>query len=232
MYIPGDIDEIISTLHDRDISCDAIGSYDVIEHIYNIEEFLSKLKDISDDSISIFMGSGANSLNPLIRKKLMKQHRFFEYSNRQYKYGRKPTDETRALFDVRKEIIIDAAPELNPAEVDILSKRTRGLLLSAIQLAAVTYRDMKILPSPPIHPTNTCDPYTGNWFEHLMDPFYLSSILKRNSFDSKVESGYYSSSGKFFKRKVLVPLFNLFIRISGRFGLNISPFYVIQGIKT
>lgn len=229
-YIPGDIDDVISFLKKENISCDAVGNYDVIEHIYNIEEFLNKLKDLSDNTLSIFMGSGANTLNPRIRKILMKQHMSFEYSDREYKFGRKPTDETRSLFEVRREIIIQSAPELSQLEIDLLSKLTRGLLYDAIQAAVHTYLEKKILPSKPIHPTNTCDPYTGNWFEHLMNPSDLTSILKKNGFESKVVAGYYSTNGNFLKR-IIGKQLNFFINRLGKNGLYISPFYVISGIK-
>ena len=51
-----------------------------------------------------------------------------------------------------------------------------------------------MLPAAPVHPTNTCDPRTGNWAEHLMDLGTLRKKLAARGFESRILTGYYGSS--------------------------------------
>ncbi|MBD3338122.1 MAG: hypothetical protein GF353_03365 [Candidatus Lokiarchaeota archaeon] len=230
-YIPGDIDEVIEFLRAESISCDAISNFDVIEHIYDISKFFDKIKLLTDDKIEIFFASGANSLNSRINKRLMKQHLEFEYKDRGYKFGRKPTDTTKALFELRKDLIRSAAnSKLKEDEIELLSRLTRGFLVDHIKAITASYVENKKLPKPIKHPTNTCDPFTGNWFEHLMDPFELKKILDLNGFETSIYSGYYST-GKTLVRSVTTFLLNLLITFSSNKGLRIAPFYAIHAIK-
>jgi 2-polyprenyl-3-methyl-5-hydroxy-6-metoxy-1,4-benzoquinol methylase len=229
-YIPGDIDDVINFRDERDISINAIANYDVIEHIYDIEDFLNKLKLLSNSFQSVFFASGANELNPRINKKLRQQHLYFENHDRDFKAGRKPTDETRALIEVRKKIISETSLDLNSKEIDQLSELTRGMIIDEIKQAVTNYINTGNLPNKPSHPTNTCDPYTGNWFEHLMDPFQLKNILINNGYDTEVIPGYYGASEN-FSYNVVKSILNIMISFNKTMGLRISPFYSIRGFK-
>ena len=229
-YIPGNIDDVIRFRDQKNININMICNYDVIEHIYNIEDFLNKLKLLSYSSQSVFFASGANGLNPRIRKKLMRQHLYFEHNNRDYKFGRKPTDETRALVKVREEIISKLNLDLTHEEIQKLVELTRGMMLDGIQDAAKKYTQTGKLPKKPSHPTNTCDPYTGNWFEHLMDPFHLANILGANGYMTDVIPGYYGKSKK-ATYNIIKALLNISISTNKYLGLKLAPFYSIMGYK-
>ena len=229
-YIPGDIDDIINFRNERDINIDVIANYDVIEHIYDIEDFLNKLKLLSNSPQSVFFASGANALNPIINKKLKQQHIYIENNDREFKVGRKPTDETRALIEVRKKIISELNLDLNLEEIDQLAELTRGMMVDKIKQAATNYINTGNLPDKPLHPTNTCDPYTGNWFEHLMDPFHLKNILNKNGYGSEVIPGYYGVSEK-LSYNVVKSFLNMMISSNKTMGLRITPFYSIRGFK-
>lgn len=229
-YIPGDIDEVINFRNQLGININVISNYDVIEHIYDIEDFLNKLKLLSDSYQSVFFASAANELNPRIKKILRQQHLHFENNDREFKFGKKPTDELRSLKEVRKTIISELNLDFNLYEIDQLVKLTRGMLVDKIKEAAINYKNTGNLPDEPSHPTNTCDPYTGNWFEHLMDPFHLKNILNKNGYDSEVIPGYYGLSEK-FSYNVVKSFLNMIISSNKTLGLRISPFYSIRGFK-
>lgn len=229
-YIPGDIDDVINFRNERDININVIANYDVIEHIYDIEDFLNKLKLLSNSFQSVFLASGANELNPRKKKKLRQLHIYFENNDRDIKVGRKPTDVTKALIEVRKEIISEINLDLNLKEVDQLAELTRGMMIDKIKQAVTNYKNTGNLPDKPSHPTNTCDPYTGNWFEHLMDPFHLKNILNKNGYDSEVIPGYYGKSRK-LSYNVIKSFLNMMISSNKKMGLRISPFYSIRGFK-
>jgi len=230
-YVPGDINDIILFRKNKNININVIANYDVIEHIYDIEDFLNKLTLLSDSFQSAFLASGANELNPFIRRSLQKQHLLFEREDRGPKYGRKPTDETRALIRVRKEIILSVNHNLKEHEVNQLVNFSRGLLIEDIKRAVIEYTNTQVLPPEPNHPTNTCDPLTGNWFEHLMDPFQLKNVLKKNGYKSEVIAGYYGISNN-ITYNMIKPILNLIIANSGTFGLRLAPFYAIAGFKS
>ena len=229
-YIPGNIDDVINFRNERDININAVANYDVIEHIYDIEDFLNKLKLLSNSFQSVFFASGANELNPRKKKKLRQLHIDFENNDRDFKAGRKPTDETRALIEVRKNIISELNLDLNSKEIDQLAELTRGMMIDKIKEAATNYNNTGNLPDKPLHPTNTCDPYTGNWFEHLMDPFHLKNILINNGYVSEVIPGYYGVSEK-LSYNVVKSILNMMISVNKNIGLRISPFYSIKKNK-
>ena len=80
------------------------------------------------------------------------------------------------------------------------------------------------------HPTNTCDPYTGNWAEHLMDLNHLREILLDEGFEASVLCGYYGSSNRSIRTLIAV-LLNTVITLLGRKGLIFANFYMIYGRK-
>lgn len=229
-YIPGDINDVISYFEDNSIYCDVIANYDVIEHIYDINEFLLKLSEIPTAGLSIFLASAANERNPIIGNALRRQHIAFETRDREYRKGRKPTDTNKALLELRRDIVRDYAPQLKDEEVNCLAKLTRGLIKNDIEESVQVYLDTSVLPQPPDHPTNTCDPFTGNWFEHLMDPYKLSRTLDVYGFVSTVRCGYYDSPRNTIKRSIKHVL-NFIIRQTGPFGLYFAPYYAIHAIK-
>jgi len=59
----GDIDEVISYLYRNHISIDCITSYDVLEHIYNVELHFRKLRSLSERHFRLVYASAANMLN-------------------------------------------------------------------------------------------------------------------------------------------------------------------------
>jgi 2-polyprenyl-3-methyl-5-hydroxy-6-metoxy-1,4-benzoquinol methylase len=229
-YIPGDIDAVIKYFQDNNLNCDSVANYDVIEHIYDIDDFLSKLHLLSSGRMSLFLASAANEQNPRIKNALMTMHKEFECRDRDPKPGRKPTDATRAVVELRREIISDFAPSLSGNEVIKLADLTRGLIEPDIKERVKKYCSTGDFPEAPNHPTNTCDPFTGNWFEHLMDPYELANQLNSTGFEAVVRCGFYDQPKQPLKRSVKVFL-NMVVRIMGRHGLYFAPYYALSAKK-
>ena len=225
-YICGDIDELISYLKEKKLSINAISSYDVIEHIYDIESYLRKLRFLSSNYFRVVFGSGANIKNPRIRQLCRKMHLECEYKNREKKWGHKERDSLRSFLDIRKKIISNYDPTLHPETIEEISKSTRGLVKQDIEKCIDEYKKIGKISYKPDHPTNTCDPYTGNWAEHLMDTEWLERILRDEGFEVKILSGYYSYSQN-NRLRLIMNLLNFSIKHLGKSGLFISPYYVI-----
>jgi len=228
-YIEGEIDDLIKFLRKKSMSCNAIASSDVIEHIYDITKYFQKMKFLPGKSITVVMSSGANMFNPIINRSIMKQQREIEYTDRVKEKGHKKRDCLKAYSKVRREIISNYK-NLTNEEIDKLTKATRGMIQEDIEKTVSAYLKTSRLPKEPIHPTNTCDPYTGNWAEHLMNPFQLKEILSREGFKVEVLNGYYTESNK-IGRRIIKNFLNLSINRLKKQGIRLSPFYTIYGVK-
>ena len=230
-YVHGDIDTVIDLVKTKSLRSTALASYDVIEHIYNLEAFLTNLKDVSPLPFTAVMASGANPLNPVKKRRFMRYHMNREYKNQEKKWGHKERDCLKSYFDVRREIISSHVPTLLDAEKYQLAMSTRGLIESEIKECVEEYlRSGKVLRRPD-HPTNTCDPYTGNWAERLIDIDHVRKILLDAGFEVSVISGYYGGSNSILKRLVGYIL-NTLIAIHKDNGLIFAPFFVIRAKKT
>ncbi len=85
-----------------------------------------------------------------------------------------------------------------------------------------------------IHHTNTCDPYTGNWEEQLMNPYHLTRVLKGQGFDAKVLSGFYFIKKRnTLDKKILSEFLNAIIKGLRTNGIAVplSAFYIVFGEK-
>ncbi len=230
-YVEGDADDLIGFLRKASISCDAIASYDVIEHIYDIENFMTEICSLSETPYNIVMSSGANPYNPIIKKRIVRQQLEVEYKDRKKEWGHKERDCLRAYFKARKEIISASGHELSDLEVDRLARATRGLTELEIKSWVEKWVRTGELPVGLNHRTNTCDPYTGNWAEHLMDVHQLASILSHGGFEVDVKAGYYGQTSNDFRKRLLARILNPLITVLGPKGLMLSPFYTIYGRK-
>ncbi len=233
-YLTGDLDYTIAFLKSNNVECNSVTSSDVIEHIYDIKSFFSKLPQLGSNSLSIVMCSGANPFHPYIRRQLIKKQVKHEYYDRKMDYGHKERDSLKAYRKTRAEIIdsylAKNSLELKKDEVLKLLETTRGMNFIDIQKAIDKYNKFQKFPSPQQYPTNTCDPLTGNWCEHLMNPFELAKIVSASGIASSVYPGYYGNFPGFAKRfigKLLDQIISS--NILGRKSLVLAPFYTIYG---
>jgi len=230
-YITGDIGDVIDYLKEKSINCNSVASYDVMEHIYDIEEFLRKVPSISDNNLRVFFSSSANPYNPFIKRKLVKNHYICEFLDRENFVGRKERDPLKSYLRIRKEIIKSLNLGLSDDKVEYLGAATRGMIESDIKKVVneyLTSGTISLKQKYPKYPTNTCDPCTGNWSEHLMEIYQLRNILQSQSFQADIWCGYYGDSD-ILSRCLVGRFLNLCIRTSGRYGLAFSPFFTLCG---
>jgi SAM-dependent methyltransferase len=127
-YVEGGMAEFATFLKDRRLGCDAVASFDVIEHVYDIEGLFAGLAELSAPPFSLVMASTANPYNPRMRWRMRRHHRQIEYHDQPKQWGDKARDCYRAYYQVRREIIAAKAPELSPKQVEELARLTRGLM--------------------------------------------------------------------------------------------------------
>jgi len=230
VYLTGDIDELLAFLEERRIACDVLASVNVIEHIYDIEGFLSKLGELPGPGLSVALSSDANDENPWERRSFARLHRRIEHEDRTRGWGHKERDSLESYRSIRRRLISECAADLSCEELDRLAAATRGLRAADIRARVNAYRCTGEMPEEPKHPTNTCDPRTGNWAERLLSPEYLRERLAGEGFGAEVLRGYYGASLHPLKR-LIGPCLNRLIAGLGSRGLTLSPFYVLRGCR-
>jgi len=197
-----------------------------LEHIYDIEAFVGKLSGLSRGSLRGVFGSGANAGNPRIRRKLMRHQVEAEFTDREVGWGHKQRDTVRSYLEVRREMISEFAPSLPAQDVDHVARQTRGLMVHDIQRQVEEFLSSGSLSCCPTHPTNTCDPVTGNWAEQLLDLDRLEGLLGDEHFAVRMVCGYYTHSPALPKRAVKFVL-NALISHLGSAGLVLAPYYAV-----
>lgn len=230
-YVLGDIDNVIAYTERCDLSLDAIVSFDVIEHIYDIDAFLTRLASFKGQHLRIVMASGANKYSRACSKRIMAFQRQCELRGREPTFGFYDRDALRPYMDIRREIIGRACAALTDKEVETLAKRTRGLREDDIIRAVQGYRDQGLLPPELNHPTNTCDPYTGNWQEHLMEPSELVDVLSRAGFKADWSSGYFSGRYGSSLKCALAIAANAVIGLLDKRAIRLGKFYTLHGAR-
>ena len=230
-YIHGDIDKVVKELNLNNLQCNAVVSYDVIEHIYNLESFFENLDLVMAKQGKIVMQSTANSLNPIISRNRIKLQKYREYNDRIAQYGHKERDSLKSYFSLRQEIIKSYNNQLEETQINLLAQKTRGLIKKDIITCVDTYIKTGELPRELDHLSNTCDPYTGNWAEHLIKPQYFEKLLNKLNFELTILAGYYSPNHNRILVNFIKNYLNFMIRILQQKNLIISSSYIIYGIK-
>ena len=228
-FVCGDLEELILHVDKHSLAVNAISSFDVIEHIYDMEDYLKKLRVLCNNhAFRAVFGTDANIRNPFVARRLRKFHLRSEYEDKELKWGDKKRDSPKSCLSLRKRIISDYDRTLNEETIERIAKQTRGLMKHDIEKCIDEYKESGNISYAPDDPTNTCDPYTGNWSEHLMEPEWLENILKKNGARGKILSGYFASndSDHFIKRFAKSTL-NMTIRHLGKKSLPYSNYFVL-----
>ncbi len=225
-FVTGDIEEFSRYLEANRISIDLCCSFNVLEHIYNLEKWFDTFKKIKGSFRLCFMTS-ANGSNPYINYKHKKIHYNAEFIGRKKSKGWKERDEYLAFLELRKQIISQHFPQIDNDQVVLLAKKTRGLYRPDIIKVIQEYLETGVFAYSMKHKTNTCDPNTGNWAEHIIDIKALKSKLEGEEFRVKFTNSYYSySKNKLFNFPKYI--LNRIIRFLGEETLLLSPTYTLE----
>jgi len=225
-YICGDVDQFVEKTNSNNIRPDLICSFDVLEHIYDLEKWIISIANIHSKFSLLFMTS-ANSRNPYVNNRLKKLQRKAEYEGFNKTIGWKETDLNSSFLEARKNIIRKKFPQFKDNEIKELSSKTRGLKKDDIEEVVQNYIKKNVINYHISHPTNTCDPYTGNRTENLIDLKRLKKIIRKNNLKVNITNSFYSNSNnKIFN--VPKQLLNLVIKILGSKNLFFSPTYTLE----
>lgn len=229
--IRGDATDLVYELNTSALCADLIVSYDVIEHVYDVKANFLAFSQLKSMPIAFVYGSGANIRNPFYTRRVKRDQVLVENHAREPIYGHKPTDSLNSYVNIRRNIILRHAPHLTGSEIDYLAVSSRGLIESDIKSLTTEFQKTGQISYKINHPTNTCDPMTGNWCEHLLDFDWLQSTAQQAGFTTRISKGEYSPLG-LSSRSIKRWILNSTIRGLGKFGFAFSPFYVLTLIPS
>lgn len=225
-YVCGDVDAVFGVMGRNEARSLGLVSVNVIEHIYDLDTFFAKAKQLTAGPLRMVMSTSANTLNPLVRRRHFQQHREWEFTDGPHPNS-SPRDSVRAFLSLRREIVGARGIGLSGTEIDTLAELTRGLKRDDIESCVVEYQASGKLPPKPHHPTNTCDPITGSWQERLLESGEVRTAIQER--DAVVVSigGYYGGKGRSrFSRsvkQVAAFVLNWCISLLGSRGVVLSP---------
>lgn len=221
-YVVGDIHAVAESLKASPPATGAIASINVIEHIYDMDDFLKTAASLTRGAMTMVLSTSANPLNPSVARRHYRQHNEWEFTDGPHESSY-PMDTLRAFRDVRRDLIKEAAPGLATADVEALTVRTRGLHKADIQKAVKHFQATGQMPPQPKHPTNTCDPLTGSWQERLLDIDDVRATLGTCGFGVRVMGGYYAAHDGGAGKKAVARLLNHGISLLGSQGARLAP---------
>jgi hypothetical protein len=222
----GDVNALIDFIQIQSVIVNAITSFDVIEHIYDIESHFNKLASFQKCPFRIVYGSGANIENLWKVRTIAKGQIIDEYVNKEISIGHKEYDSLQSFLEIRKNIISCHAPDLEMSTVEQLSRKTRGLIQKDIEKYTDEFLSTGKMSYHINHATNTCDPLTGNWSEHLINLHRLKKMVEHSGYSVTLIPGYYYPNGSFFK-KCIKYFLNGPIWLLRRKGMFLAPYYIL-----
>lgn len=168
------------------------------------------------------MSSGANYLNPKYMLSIFSVQKQAE----------------KRWCQVREDIIRAALPSLRDPDLHLLAKKTKGRMkdeIVAIANGYVTTGSLNKIKKPlgdfDPYLTNTCDPHTGWWAEHLLNPFTVVKTLNGYGINSKIVLGGYNDGQSGYLKRFGARTVNRFIDTMKVFAMPVAPFYIITGSR-
>lgn len=224
-FIKGDI-QSVSTFFNHEFP-DAIIGTDVIEHIYDLNDFFDTIIQINPSMLTVFT-TASNPQNYFkIRsiKKLQRRDEFEGGSPGDFiLFGDKPLE---PFLETRKKIIRTKLESINDETIHQLAIATRGMNEKDIIKVALEFKINGKIPTVLSHPTNTCNPVTGSWTEHILSIREYGDLYNNHRMNLKIDNGFYDINKQGFKKN-LNKLLNVCVSC---FGIQFAPFIIFTGSK-
>ena len=215
-FITGDIDAVIDYGKSNHTNFDIVASRNVVEHIYSLRDFYTKLYQSGLTTIC-YSTTTANYHNIAMRLKHFRLHRKVE--DAQFK-------KQRAGY------IKELRPSATVTNIKELVEITRGRAFADFTDAVELY--FKKEPVPPVEflLTNTCDYKTGVWAENLLTRKNYKTIIEEAGFFADYTPGFWDTHYKYALANFITGCFNSIIKTVGKKGIYFSPFVNVVAIKT
>jgi hypothetical protein len=178
------------------------------------------------------LNTTANTQNPLTNIYTKRLQRIYEHEGFSEEWGSRKRDKNNASIEVRKRIIREHINTLNHNEIEKLAASTRGKRKDDIIKCVDRYIATGVMTPALAHPTNTCDPHTGSWFEHLLPIREYEKLIERNGFEYSFKNGFYNLNYPRWYLNLVTPVLNFKINLLSQWGIFLAPFITVIGIKS
>ncbi len=215
-FISGDIDAVIDYSKVNNIHIDIVASRNVVEHIYNLRNFYTKLYQ-SGITTLCYSTTTANYHNPAMRLKHYWHH--YQVEKKQYRKQ-------------RSGYIKELVPAINDSDLNSLVKLTRGRAFADFNNAIDLYFKKQTIPAVEFLYTNTCDCKTGVWAENLITRQNYSDIIQQPGFTFEYTAGFWDTHYKYGMVNIITGLLNRILKIAGKKGYWFAPFVNITARKS
>jgi hypothetical protein len=230
-YICADSDGLVDYFKSKQMNCDCVVSRNVIEHIYNLENYFRDIAEYSERNLVVCLATTANIKNPLVNIYTRKIQRTAELKGSKGKW-QKERDSNSSFLEIRKKIIHDHFKNLDDDKVMMYAQASRGMIAEDIIALVAEHETSKSLPPSPIDATNTCDPLTGNRTENLIPSSSYKKLLEKNGFEYELQSGFYNVNYAQKVLNVITPFVNFIIKNLPFTGIYLAPFILIIGVRS
>lgn len=231
-FIHGGINSLVEYCREHQLKPSMIIGTDVIEHIYDLEDFFAKLFILNPEQVNVFT-TASNPANPFKVRQLRKLHYRDEYLGGYKRHINSLEDEAeyeKPYLEVRREILRGLDPGLNPDKLETMAHQTRGNNFKDIGIALEAFKRTGQLPVISATGTNTCEPFTGSWSERVLPLSQYQKIYQQAGFKLRLKNGFYNIYEAGFLKKKFGALLNLFQRKWGRSGRFTAPFILLAGV--
>ena len=209
--ILGDIEETLETIATKNIRCDIITSRNVIEHVYKLDNFYQAIF-LQQPQALIYSSTTANIYNPGSHVKHVLWHRRWE----------------KEYYKKRLEIIASTGMVPEQSKRRVLAKKTQGLALTDLTKAVQAYHESQELPNASVHYSNTCEPLTGVWAEHLLTFDQYRKHIGTDKYRVTFLPGFWDTHYQKKWKNIFAKMMNWIIGVTGKAGILLAPFiYVI-----
>jgi len=219
----GDVSTVRWRFFDQGIN--ALVGTDVIEHIYDLNEFFRILKLLDNFMVTV-MTTSSNPENPFIERRLRALHKRDEWKGlspeKAALTGELPHESFRAI---REKMIRRSIPAASDKIVKMLVKVTRGMDKKDLLTYLEIYQVNKRMPPPLTDHTNTCNPLTSSWTERILSLREYQNIYNTQGYVVSFKPGFYDINKKGWKRQAAL-LMNRLIPV---FGMKIALFFMLTG---
>jgi 2-polyprenyl-3-methyl-5-hydroxy-6-metoxy-1,4-benzoquinol methylase len=229
-YLVGDTPDLVNFINEKRINCDTIASRNVIEHIYDLDDYFKTISKINSPNLNLFLATTANNKNILTDLYTKDIQRKIETKGYIGKW-QKDRDSRKSYIEIRKEIIKQLLPK-DSKDLEKLTAFTRGLRKDDIERKVKEFIETGKLPEPINHPTNTCDPITGNWTEHLVELDEYKRLFEKHGFSFTIIPGFYNTKYNLPFINYLTPILNKLIKRYKNKGVYLAPFIGLTGKRS
>jgi len=214
-YIVGDIDELLAYAKETALQYDIIASRNVVEHIYDLPAFYSKLYH-SGIAPLFYSTTTANYHNPL----MLLKHRLLHKKLEKIQFRQQ-----------RQEKLQRVVPGINDKDLEALTELVRGRAFTDFDNAVYAWQQKQAITPVRWLGSNTCDCENGVWAEHIIPRSAYKEIIEGAGYRMEYSAGFWDTHYRYAVFNWTTAVLNRLAGLLGKKGYMITPFVNVIASK-